>query len=123
MAQPFDHAFAFVEHVERDGRGVHGARCLWRRREGRLEIGVADRCDHHRMPAGKDRYGIEERAGRGFVNEVGAHDDQGALASADRSEREVVVAVDERRLRVEDRAHHGFPAARRGASRWRTSES
>ena len=38
------------------------------------------------------------------------HDDQRALDAADRAEREVVVAVDERRLDVEDRAHHGLAA-------------
>ena len=60
------------------------------------------------MTPREHRHRVEERSCRGFVDQVGAHDDQRALDPPDRAEREIVVAVDERGFRVENGTNHGF---------------
>ena len=62
------------------------------------------------MAAGEHRHRVEQRTGRGLVDEIRADHDQRPFHPADGAEREVVVAVDERRLDVEDRSHHRFAA-------------
>ena len=66
------------------------------------------------MPARDHRHRGDERAGRGFVEQVGEDDDERALRGSDRSERELVVAVDGARLEIEHRADHGVAVAPAG---------
>ena len=67
------------------------------------------------MSAGEHRHRVEQRLGSGLFEEVGQHEDEGALPAADGAERELVVRVDHGRLHVEHGAHDGVATpARRG---------
>ncbi len=63
------------------------------------------------MAADEDRDGLQQRSRRGLVDEIGANQHETALRTADRLEREVVVAVDEARFGVEDGLHDRASAA------------
>ena len=103
---------ARIEHVERDRGAVDVARrSRARATTASSQVGIGDRRDDDRVPAGEHRHRREQRTRGRLVDEVGEHDDEPALAAADRSEREVVVAVDEPRFDVEDRLHDRAPAA------------
>ena len=108
---------ASVEHVERDRGRVHVVR-----RRGRASRARASRSGSRTdaittacRRASTGTASSSERAAASSTRSVHTTIER-ALHAADRAEREVVVAVDERRLDVEDRAHHRL-AARCGGAR------
>ena len=87
VAEHVRDAGAGGQHVERDGLGADrvGARRLGG--DDRVEVGIADGRDGHRVVAGEHRHRVGERLRRALVEQVAEDHHQRALGALDRLQR------------------------------------